>query len=327
MICNKCGKDIPEDSKFCVYCGSKDIKKGYSKDQKRSVYKATSDIKSISIALIIISVIAIAGVVAVLMNSNLILNDTTIPMYENNNTLKDNGDIKDNTKLSLSKFVLNININKDRSMDITEIWNCNNLQVTKTLYKTFVIDNNKYKGISNVKVSQVLENDRVIEFEQDDEWKYHLSKETFFAGINNEGNYEIAWGIAENSDKGTYVISYTVNDVVAVYNDCAELYWQFIGNGFALPVDIVIGTIKLPTDLISKEDIKVWGHTTKSLNGEIHVTSLNSVEFQVNKYKPYNYVEVRLAMPTYLFDDDESKINTNKLESIVEEEKNWARAN
>ena len=79
--------------------------------------------------------------------------------------------------------------------------------------------------------------------------------------------------------------------------------------------------------LISKEDIKVWGHTTKSLNGEIHVTSLNSVEFQVNKYKPYNYVEVRLAMPTYLFDDDESKINTNKLESIVEEEKNWARAN
>ena len=32
-------------------------------------------------------------------------------------------------------------------------------------------------------------------------------------------------------------------------------------------------------------------------------------------------------MPTYLFDDDESKINTNKLESIVEEEKNWARAN
>lgn len=228
----------------------------------------------------------------------------------------------------LKKYIsFHVKINSDKSIDVIETWKYDNLGEYKTLYKTFVIDNNKYKGISNVKVSQVLENDRVIEFEQDDEWKYHLSKETFFAGINNEGNYEIAWGIAENSDKGTYVISYTVNDVVAVYNDCAELYWQFIGNGFALPVDIVVGTIKLPTDLISKEDIKVWGHTTKSLNGEIHVTSLNSVEFQVNKYKPYNYVEVRLAMPTYLFDDDESKINTNKLESIVEEERNWARAN
>lgn len=308
MICNKCGKDIPEDSKFCIYCGSNDIKKEYSKKQKEAIYNAASNIK--------------LKVIAIILNLKF---TPKIPTY-NSDTLENNSTFEDNNKISLGKFVLDININKDKSMDIIEVWNCNNLKGIKKLYKTFIIDNKKFKNISNVKVSQIIENGKTLIFEENDEWKNHLNKRTFFAGINHDGDYEISWRIAEKSDKGTYIISYTVNDVIAVYNDCAELYWPFIGNGFALPVDTVIGTIKLPADLINKEDIKVWGHT-KSLNGEIHITSLNSVEFQVNKCKPYNYVEVRLAMPTYLFEDDESKININKLENIVEEESNWARAN
>lgn len=32
MICNKCGKETPEDSKFCMYCGSNDLKKQYTQE-------------------------------------------------------------------------------------------------------------------------------------------------------------------------------------------------------------------------------------------------------------------------------------------------------
>ena len=51
-----------------------------------------------------------------------------------------------------------------------------------------------------------------------------------------------------------YEIRYTVNDAVSVHNDCAELYWQFIGDDFEIPIENYEGVIYFPGDL-KKEDI------------------------------------------------------------------------
>ena len=69
----------------------------------------------------------------------------------------------------------------------------------------------------------------------------------------------------------------------------------------------------------------MWGHT-KYLNGEVKVVSSDTVEFNLNNYKSKNYVEVRLAMPTYLFENisSENISQEEKIDDITKEETEWA---
>ena len=150
-------------------------------------------------------------------------------------------------------------------MNVTETWNIR-VSNTNTLYKTFKLDDSKYSTITNVQVSEVGKGN----FIKTNTWAYHLTKDYYFGGINGDGDFEIAWGVGldNSSETNTYKISYTVVDAITKYNDCAELYWQFLGSDFEVDARKITGTIKLPSKANSKENIRVWGHV-KTLNGEI----------------------------------------------------------
>lgn len=226
--------------------------------------------------------------------------------------------------LHLKNLDFTAQINEDGSMDVVETWDIN-ISDTNTLYKTFKIDKTKYSGISNVFVQDITSGTNK-NFKKSDIWKYHLDKGHYFGGINNSHEYEIAWGVSiSSSSRKQYLIKYTVEDVIKKYNDCAELYWQFVGSEFEISADSITGIIKLPNKVSDKDELKVWGHT-EYLNGEIYVTDLDIVEFNVNKYKSGNFVEVRIAMPTYLFEkvSSENISQEEKLDDIIKEETEWA---
>ena len=226
--------------------------------------------------------------------------------------------------LHLKNLDFTAQINEDGSMDVVETWDVN-VSDTNTLYKTFKIDKTKYSGISNVFVQDITSGTNK-NFKKSDIWKYHLDKGHYFGGINNNNEYEIAWGVSiDTTTRKQYLISYTVKDVIKKYNDCAELYWQFVGSEFEISADSITGIIKLPNKVSDKDELKVWGHT-EYLNGEIYVTDLDIVEFNVNKYKSGNFVEVRIAMPTYLFEkvSSENISQEEKLDDIIKEETEWA---
>lgn len=232
------------------------------------------------------------------------------------------GETKSQASLHLKNLDFQVQINDDGSMNVVETWDIK-VSDTNTLYKTFIKDDTKYSSIMDVSVKDITKGENNI-FNSASKWEYHLPKGYFFAGTNNKGENEIAWGVSiESTTRKQYLISYRVNDVITKYNDCAELYWQFVGSDFEVSADSITGTITLPTNVASKEDIRVWGHT-KYLNGEINVTKLDTVEFTVNNYQSGNYVEARLAMPTYLLGEAQIKSNTNKLDSIIAEETKWA---
>lgn len=232
------------------------------------------------------------------------------------------GETKSQAGLYLKSLDFDARLNEDGSMDVVETWDIN-VSETNTLYKTFNKDSSKYSSLTNFSVKEIT-GGMNKNFARSNTWEYHLPKDYYFGGTNNEGKYEISWGVSINSSsRKQYKISYTVNDAVHKYADCAELYWQFVGSDFEVSADSITGTITLPTNVASKEDIRVWGHT-KYLNGEINVTKLDTVEFTVNNYQSGNYVEVRLAMPTYLLGEAQIKSNTNKLDSIIAEETKWA---
>ncbi len=227
---------------------------------------------------------------------------------------------KSNASLYLNNLDFYAEIDTNGNMNVTETWNIR-ISNTNTLYKTFDLDENKYSGITNVQVSEVGRG----AFTKTDEWAYHLTKNYYFGGINDDGKFEISFGVGldDSTATNTYKISYTVVDAIKKYDDCAELYWQFLGSDATVDASKITGTIKLPSEADSKEDIRVWGHV-ETLNGEIYVTSTDTVEFSLDNYISGNYVEVRIAMPSEMIETAERTYNKNVLPSIIEEETEWA---
>ena len=227
---------------------------------------------------------------------------------------------KSNASLYLNNLEFYAEIDENGDMDVTETWNIN-VSDTNTLYKTFKSNDSKYSNITNVQVSEIGKKD----FKKTNNWAYHLTKDYYFGGINQKGDFEIAWGVGLENSSATknYEITYTVTDVITKYNDCAELYWQFVGEDFEVDAKKITGTIKLPSNEYSKDDIRVWGHT-EDLNGEIYATAGDTVEFSIDKYKSGNFVEVRIAMPTKIFGTVLKENNKNMLSNIIDEETKWA---
>ena len=233
------------------------------------------------------------------------------------------GTVKSNAVLELNDLEFNAQINEDGSMQVTEIWDID-ISNTNTLFKTFEKDNTKYTGIKNVFVKETTLGS-YKNFRKINEEMYHVTKDCYYALDNSNGEFEIAWGVGldNSSDTRRYEITYLVQDAIAKYKDYAELYWQFIGENFEIDAKQIRGTILLPQNAISKDDIKVWGHT-QELNGEIYVTDLNKIEFNINNYSSGNYVEIRSLIPNFMITSSNRNYNYDIKDIVLEEETKWA---
>lgn len=234
------------------------------------------------------------------------------------------GTIKSNAgDLYLNNLEFDVEINSDGSMDVTEIWDIN-IEETNTLYKSFKKDNSKYSKITNVDVKEITKGSN-NNFIETDEWAYHVKKGYYYGTENEDGNFEIGWGVGLDNSRATkkYQISYTVEDAILKCNDCAELYWQFVGEDFEISAKKIKGTILLPEDVNDIDEIKVWGHT-EDLNGTIYATDTDKIEFEINNFRSGRYVEIRTLFPTDLITYSGRTKNTDILNTVIEEETKWA---
>ena len=234
------------------------------------------------------------------------------------------GNTKSNAgSLYLDNLDFDAKINQDGSMNVTETWDIS-ISETNTLFKTFKTDNSKYSSITDVEVAEVT-NNAEKKFSKVDSLMYHVTKDCYYGMKNSDGNFEIAWGVGldDSSATKTYKISYKVNDAIAKYQDYAELYWQFVGSDFEVSADKVTGTILLPQNASSKEDIKVWGHT-EGLNGEIYATATNKIEFEVNNFRAGRYIEIRTLFPTAMITTSGRTYSRERLNEVIEKETVWA---
>lgn len=231
----------------------------------------------------------------------------------------------DSSDLYLNELNFNVQINSDGSIDVEEMWNID-IENTNTLFKTFKIDKGKYTRITNGRVSKINKSGTEVELKNINQYYYHVPTGYYYF-LNRGDEYEVAWNVGYDDSSGTekYKISYHVEDAIAIYQDCSEMYWQFLGSSFEIPAKKITGTIKLPKEAINLEDIRVWGHTP-DLNGTIYKTANDKVEFTVNDNRARKMVEVRIAMPENMVDFSGRIYNTNKLENIIQEETQWATA-
>lgn len=217
----------------------------------------------------------------------------------------------------------NVNLNSDGSAKIKETWNIN-ISSTNTLFKTFERDSSKYSEITDVSVYELSGNEKIPLIQQPN-YEYHVTKNYYYALINSDNDFEIAWGVGLDNSSAirTYVIEYTVTDVVKKYEDCAEFYWMFLNTSNGIPANNVTGTIKLPGNVSDIENLRVWAHGP--LNGEIGRTNTNTVSFSVSDLSAETMLETRVAiLDTEMFSDIYRTLPSQKLDSIIKEETKWA---
>ncbi len=222
--------------------------------------------------------------------------------------------------LNLESLNYNVYLNTDGSANVKETWVID-IRDTNTLFKNFVIDLTKYTSITDISVVETTSGNRK-NFIRQDFWQYHVNKGNYYALINPDGKFEIAWGVDEDNATRIFEISYTIIDAIKNYNDCSEFYWKFLDESSEIPADKVTGKITLPYSNIDIDDIKVWAHGP--LNGTIFKNSNNEITFEVEDFEENTMLETRVVTPPDVFFSNKNTSNQNKLNSILEEEQKWA---
>ena len=236
------------------------------------------------------------------------------------------GNKSDASSSSLELKYLNFyaEILENGDMEVTERWDIY-ISNTNTLFKTFKTDINKYTDITDVKVKEIVNGERK-EFNEISRYMYHVTKDRYYGLINDDGDFEIAWGVGldNDSDRRVYEISYKVEDAIGKYTDYSQLYWQFVGEDFEIDAKKITGTIILPNEVNNKEEIRVWGHTA-GLNGEIYATDNDKIEFTIDDFKAGTYVEIRTLFPNYILNEEvKREYNHEILGTVLDEEEDWA---
>ncbi len=214
-----------------------------------------------------------------------------------------------------------VTINKDGSMDVVETWDVY-VSETNTLFKTFSMDNGNYE-ITNVKVTKIDGNEE-IPLNQIFVEQYHVDENSYYGLINKNGKFEIAWnvGLDDSYDDRVYKMYYTVEDAVKIYNDCTEMYWQFLSNENSMTGKNVTGTIKLPNPVSDLEKLRVWGHG--DYTAEIKKSSKDTVTFTLPKVRANKMIEVRIVTEDDIYPFSTNKYKKDYLTEILAEEQTWA---
>lgn len=147
-------------------------------------------------------------------------------------------------------------------------------------------------------------------------WSFDAARNTVYAFFN------------ASDERLAFQLDYTVENGVRVYNDVAELYWQFVGSGWAVDSKNVQASIALPVpagaEVVAGDTVRAWGHGP--LDAEVAIQPDGTVDFDVPRVSAGTYAEARIAFPaTWVSAVDPSvTYGYSNLDAILAEEQQWA---
>ncbi len=175
---------------------------------------------------------------------------------------------------------VNVELNKDGSAHITEVWN---MKVDK--------GTEVYKPMSNLGNSEisnftVKDEDRVYTYLSSWNTSGTLSSKANKNGINyTDGGLELCWGMGSYG-KHIYTISYDVSDVIYVVDDAEVLYWKFINDSMdPAPHEFTV-TVSGPATY--SDTLDVWGYGYEGYayvyDGKIYMSNIEDRNFKSSEY-------------------------------------------
>lgn len=204
-------------------------------------------------------------------------------------------------------------INTDGSMTVEEtiLWDIE--EDLNGVYRDILIKNpaNEFNSASGIVVEKVEVEGKEFtcsysELQNGDSGKYNIN--------DIEGGKQIKIYRPLEDEYVTTTITYTLYDVVVVYNDIAEMYWNFIGSGWEYGIDNVSINISLPGN---SDVLKIFAHGP--LYGYSEIVSNDSVVLKVENLRSNEQVDARLLLDKSLVDTTKV-VNEDKLENVLQEE-------
>ncbi|WP_165171096.1 DUF2207 domain-containing protein [Adlercreutzia sp. ZJ242] len=151
-----------------------------------------------------------------------------------------------------------------------------------------------------------------------DSWSFDRARNTLYAFFDREDTQMI------------FEIDYVVANGVQAYDDIAEVYWKYVGEGREVDSENVSTTIVLPVPPgVTVEpggNVRAWGHGP--LDGVVSVNEDGTVTYDVSRVVAGQYAEARVVFPvSWLTNlDAEARLanqGTTRLDTVLAEEKAW----
>lgn len=171
-----------------------------------------------------------------------------------------------------------------------------------------LLEEKQYNG-SNVKVNRValLSNGIEAEFK---EVRVAKNGNSFVYTTNKDnGMQQIKIYSPSTDTTKKFVIDYTIENLCVKHKDVGELYYNFIGGAWEVPIKKLNIDIYL---LQNQKPIEIWGHGP--YNGQSKIINNTHSNFEVQNIKPGQYVAARI-----LFDNSNIP-NSQKLSHIEAKE-------
>jgi uncharacterized membrane protein len=134
--------------------------------------------------------------------------------------------------------------------------------------------------------------------------------------------FYVKWFYRASNENRTFVLSYRVTDVLKVYPDVAEVYYQFIGTGWDHGAGEVTVTVKLPEGARS-DDVRAWAHGP--LWGNVSIEDAATVRLDISNLPKRRYWEGRVLFPARLVPGLALAGTVPQLNNIIAEETQWAK--
>ncbi len=215
-----------------------------------------------------------------------------------------------------------IKVRSNGDMDVVETWQVYIDQLA-SIHKYFeTTEDNTLSNIQNIRLTEVIDNQE-ISFEEGTITNANLSEDNYFAIQASPSKMFITWNPKQKStayvDTKIYKIYYTIKNALKMYNDCAEIEWDFFDSEDSMPVKGVAGMISLEELSTRFENVRVWGHD--DLEDKLVKVTEGDISFDRSyPYKTIDELGFRIVTDTNIKYTGQNKINRNMLTSILEEE-------
>lgn len=209
---------------------------------------------------------------------------------------------------------------------VADILENGDMQVTETikfeisgelngLYRDILLSSKDKYGASELKVIAVKVDNRDFVYSSQQlsngtDGKYNIN--------NISDGKQIKIFVPSYDEIRTVEITYILKDVILVYNDIAELHWNFIGSEWDNGMQNVNITINLPN---TSNELRAWGHGP--LNGIVSISSKDKIDLHIDGLNYNTEVTARVTFDNTLITGATKTYNENGLENILKEEENY----
>ena len=124
-------------------------------------------------------------------------------------------------------------------------------------------------------------------------------------------------------------LNYSISNFVQVYDDVAEVYWQYIGHGWSVDSDHVSATLSIPVpsgvQVEAGKNVRAWGHGP--LDGRLSIGDDGTIYAQASSVSSGGYAEIHTVFPTEwmtVAGSAPNKYMGNRLDSVLADEEKLA---